>query len=395
MKCSTCCCPLPTSGNLCPCGKAAYCTTQCQRQDWKEHKAICPPYKVTKLPGRGRGLLATRKLCVGEVILSELPLMVIDSEDSEVATDVFRGEFNDLDTNTRDVVLGLFDPTTDDPKYELLDNIKEIEATIKKNQEEKPEDTELSSLATRIEKMGSEIVDKTGGELKHHTENEDPAIKAQRIFAANSMQVCEVSALYSPTEGALYHHISFLNHSCNPNSVWSWTKGDFRKKVVRAVKPIMKGEEILVNYVDMEDFNYGSREIRRSVLANKFGFFCKCSECSLEGPEFDLNEQNRAEIVSNLATVKLLMEKFEEKSTVSALQIGSHTVKLVRELGLVYELPRILLNMYQVATAARYQNILGSVNPRLFGEKALSLCTQFGDSFLYFYDFVCKPDKII
>ena len=31
---------------------------------------------------------------------------------------------------------------------------------------------------------------------------------------------------------------------------------------VRAIKPIKKGEEILVNYVDLEDFNYGNRESR-------------------------------------------------------------------------------------------------------------------------------------
>ena len=75
-------------------------------------------------------------------------------------------------------------------------------------------------------------------------------------------QVCEVASLYSPTEGALYNQISLLNHSCNPNSVWSWTKDDFRRKTVRVMKPIQKGEEIVVNYVDLEEFNYGSRDAR-------------------------------------------------------------------------------------------------------------------------------------
>ena len=79
---------------------------------------------------------------------------------------------------------------------------------------------------------------------------------------------------------------------------------------------------------------------------------------------------------------------------------------LVKELGLMLELPRILLNMYQVytevfflhsfclfpqvATAARYQNIIGSVNPAVFRDRALALCSLFGDSFLYFYNFVCR-----
>jgi len=322
---------------------------------------------------------------VGEVILEEMPLMFIDNENSEVATGMFRQEFNKLDEQTKDTILTLFDPVKDDLKCELLEEISEVEAIVKKGQEENPQNSNMSDLAEKLGELGAGIV-------REVEEEEEPAVRGQRIFAANSMQVCEVSALYSPTEGALYHHISLLNHSCNPNCVWSWTKGDFRRKSVRAVKPIKKGEEILVNYVDLEEFNYASREMRRTALVEKFGFFCKCSECSLEGTEFDLNEQQRKEVVSNLNTCKDLMLKFEEKSTVAALKLGSSTVRIVDDLGLVCELPRILLNMYQVATAARYQNILGTVNPVMFGEKALAMCKQFGDSFLYFYNFVCRPD---
>jgi len=385
MKCNTCQCPLPASGSVCPCGKVSYCSTDCQKQNWKEHKPACPPYKVAKLEGKGRGLVATRKVAAGDLLLQEIPLMVIDSEDREVSSDVFKVEFEAVDEVTKSKVLELFDPVRDDLKLELFENISEVEAGIRKSQEESPENQELGELARRMGELGAGIVREADAE-------EEEYIRAQRIFAANSMQVCEVGALYSATEGALYHHISLINHSCNPNAVWSWTKGDFRRKGVRAIKPIKKGEEILVNYVDLEEFNYGNRESRRLALVDKFGFFCKCSECSLEGNEFDLNEQQRLEVVKNLETVKAMMAKHEERSTVLALKTGSSTVVLVKELGLMLELPRILLNMYQVATAARYQNIIGSVNPAVFGDRALALCSLFGDSFLYFYNFVCRPD---
>jgi hypothetical protein len=174
--------------------------------------------------------------------------------------------------------------------------------------------------------------------------------------------------------------------------VWSWTKGEFRRKVVRAVKAIGKGEEILVNYVDVEDFNYGSREARQRVLAERFAFFCRCSECGLEGEALRENEEQRAEVVAGLARVKELMAEHEERATVAALQAGAAAVGRVAQLGLGLELPRILLNMYQVATAARYQNILGAANPALFRERALGLCSQLGDSFMHFFNFVCLPD---
>jgi len=385
MKCNTCECPLPASGSICPCGKVSYCSTECQKQNWKIHKPACPPYKVIKIEGKGKGLVATRKVAAGDVLLQEMPLMVIDSTDSEVSSDHFKLEFEVLGEATQKKVLELFDPVKDDLKLELLENINEVEAGIRKGREEDPDNQELGELVQRMGELGAGII-------READEEEEDYIRAQRIFAANSMQVCEVGAIYSSTEGALYHHISLINHSCNPNAVWSWTKGNFRKKVVRAIKPIKKGEEILVNYIDLEDFNYGNKESRRLALVDKFGFFCKCSECSLEGDEFDLNEQHRLEVVQNLETVKTLMAKHNERSTVQALNTGSSTVVLVKELGLMLELPRILLNMYQVATAARYQNIIGSVNPAVFGDRALALCSLFGDSFLYFYNFVCRPD---
>jgi len=385
MKCNTCECPLPASGSICPCGKVSYCSTECQKQNWKIHKPVCPPYKVIKIEGKGKGLVTTRKVAAGDVLLQEMPLMVIDSIDSEVSSDHFKLEFEVLGEATQKKVLELFDPVKDDLKLELLENINEVEAGIRKGREENPDNQELGELAQRMGELGAGII-------READEEEEDYIRAQRIFAANSMQVCEVGAIYSSTEGALYHHISLINHSCNPNAVWSWTNGNFRKKVVRAIKPIKKGEEILVNYIDLEDFNYGNRESRRLALVDKFGFFCKCSECSLEGDEFDLNEQHRLEVVQNLETVKTLMAKHNERSTVQALNTGSSTVVLVKELGLMLELPRILLNMYQVATAARYQNIIGSVNPAVFGDRALALCSLFGDSFLYFYNFVCRPD---
>jgi hypothetical protein len=128
--------------------------------------------------------------------------MAIDSEDSEVITTVFKGEFEQLGPEVRATVLQLFDPVRDGVKRELLEEISEVEAVVGKEGE----------LARRLGELAVGIV----GEAKEADEGEDDVVRAQRIFAANSMQVCEVAALYSPTEGALYNHISLLNHRCSP-----------------------------------------------------------------------------------------------------------------------------------------------------------------------------------
>ena len=50
----------------------------------------------------------------------------------------------------------------------------------------------------------------------------------------------------------------------------------FQPIKVRAIKPIKKGEEILVNYVDVEDFNYGNRESRCLKLFPHLAQMDKC-----------------------------------------------------------------------------------------------------------------------
>ena len=131
--------------------------------------------QVAKLEGKGRGLVATRKVAAGDLLLQEIPLMVIDSEDREVgaifnslglvlpqhlqvSSDVFKVEFEAVDEVTKSKVLELFDPVRDDLKLELFENISEVEAGIRKSQEESPENQELGELVRRMGKLEAGIV---------------------------------------------------------------------------------------------------------------------------------------------------------------------------------------------------------------------------------------------
>ena len=72
-SCSNC---LAAPVKSCVCGGARYCDTGCQKNDWRRHKPSCPPYTVREVPGKGRGVVATRGLAVGTVVMTERPLMV-------------------------------------------------------------------------------------------------------------------------------------------------------------------------------------------------------------------------------------------------------------------------------------------------------------------------------
>ena len=46
-----------------------YCSKACQARDWKTHKPSCPPHVIREIPGKGRGIFASRRIKEGEVIL--------------------------------------------------------------------------------------------------------------------------------------------------------------------------------------------------------------------------------------------------------------------------------------------------------------------------------------
>ena len=166
--------------NSCVCGKVSYCGLECQKRDWMTHKPNCPPFKIINIPGKGRGIVATRKINVGDIILEEMPLMVIDSANSEISASGFQKKYETLDNTTKEKILSLFDPLCDEIKLDMKTSISKIEASLGINSNQsnaeqvKDLSEQLSSLNTDLEDL-----DSTDNEME----------KALRIFAGNSIQV--------------------------------------------------------------------------------------------------------------------------------------------------------------------------------------------------------------
>ena len=58
------------------CLQVSYCSPECQKKHWKCHKSQCRPFKLTELPGKGLGLVATRTIRKAEVVIRENPVLV-------------------------------------------------------------------------------------------------------------------------------------------------------------------------------------------------------------------------------------------------------------------------------------------------------------------------------
>ena len=201
----------------CVCKKASYCSKECQAKDWKNHKPSCPPYTIREVPGKGRGLFATRKIKEGQIILDEYPLLTSSGKMSFYAFMVTL--YPKIDESTKAKILEIRDPGED---LKMLDT-----ETVKKLISQKP------------------------FLMLYREDESDEKSKLYRIICFNCHTICAEPDLYSkPTEIGLYNYISLINHACVGNATTSWVMGDFKRKQVRAIRTIGKDEEILVSYLN-------------------------------------------------------------------------------------------------------------------------------------------------
>lgn len=78
----------------------------------------------------------------------------------------------------------------------------------------------------------------------------------------------------------LHPFAALINHSCDYNSIVVF---DGEEVFVKAVRPIKKGEQIFISYIDATN----PCDIRRKELMERYFFHCQCSKCVLgtDAPE--------------------------------------------------------------------------------------------------------------
>lgn len=64
-------CSEPGSKKCGKCHSVTYCSAECQRQDWARHKRLCVPVVIAQVPGKGRGLVASKDIKAGQLVLRD------------------------------------------------------------------------------------------------------------------------------------------------------------------------------------------------------------------------------------------------------------------------------------------------------------------------------------
>ena len=341
----------------CACKKVSYCSKDCQAKDWKNHKPSCPPYIIREVPGKGRGLFATRKIKEGQVILDEYPLITLP--DGIKLVDFMVRHYPKLDQDTKDKILRLHDPAEN---FKDLDS-KTVEKLISKDQKR---------------------------QLWMEAES-DEMIKIFRIICHNAFHICWDSSLCSNIETGLYSQFSLINHSCNPNSLTTWVNGDFKRHQVRALKTIEKEEEINLRYCYSynEEFQYRTRDLRRKKLFDDMAFMCQVSECSLEGEALEDNERLRAEINEKFAEMENLLCCGGGSPENRAMMLTLERLELVKKLDYRMSIVLELLQVYKLASESKMLG-MSAPDPNIFKVEALDYARKYGDVKLNEYNIFLK-----
>ncbi|KAG5467784.1 hypothetical protein LSCM4_00868 [Leishmania orientalis] len=105
---------------------------------------------------------------------------------------------------------------------------------------------------------------------------------ATAASAASGATLLQTNTVVARLGKALYAVGALFNHACDPNCYMSFEgnpQGSCARLIVRAIRPVMEGEELTVSYGGISRFSFHSMRHRLQTLRDRYGFFCTCQSC--------------------------------------------------------------------------------------------------------------------
>ena len=305
-KCRKC---FKTSSKKCSrCRAVSYCSAECQRSDWSRHKKLCAPVVVRDLPGRGNGLVATKKLSMGDLIVSDSAVIRVEA---------------DIDTWSAG---------------------PEIQRQVDKLSSS---DKEQFYSLTKMQKL-LEICDAF---TEAAGDDDDKLSKASQV-----LRYRDVTAIFYNNDitseddcKCLYLTLALLNHSCSPNSCWSQSAQNSEIMELRAIRDIEAGDEVVVNYVCVEG-RFVETKTRQEMLLKGWNFNCQCDLCQQPGDEETAKSEIRKLQASMIKECSNQVELINWSSLVNyQQQIVEHVQQLSSRQILLPRECQSLANLSQLA----------------------------------------------
>jgi len=134
------------------------------------------------------------------------------------------------------------------------------------------------------------------------------------------------------SDNGLFLNISRFNHSCHPFAEFTWNSSKKRQEL-RIVRPTPQGAEITISYFTLVTASQ-PRAGRKEYLQAHYGFPCDCPSCSLEGPEGEEDDQERGEVDKLAARIEdLLYEEEEEEEGHHKVEEDLKSIQLAVDLS--------------------------------------------------------------
>jgi len=204
---------------------------------------MCAPVVVRQIPGQGRGLVASKNIQMGDLIIKETGVIALPAD------------------------IGMWEAGEEVAKQ-----------VWKMNNEKKEEFFQLTCKQGLLDISSSFL--EAAGNSKDNLERAKLVaknIKETAIFFNNDIATEDGYKCLFPT-------LALTNHSCAPNSSWAGKTETPRHLELRAVKDINEGEEITVNYIIVEG-RFSDKDSRQARLNEGWEFGCRCPLCLTEAEE--------------------------------------------------------------------------------------------------------------
>ncbi|KAJ4424918.1 hypothetical protein N0V82_000422 [Gnomoniopsis sp. IMI 355080] len=214
------------------------------------------PFTVQSIPGKGMGVIASRRIPRGSIILND------------------------------PFVISIQEPTEDPfPKYDTNGLLSQVLFQVLNQYVQLPMDTreQYASLHPHVEPGSREWFQE---QLRHAgvelTEDELYfAVRLYYTFNTNEFSKLEPGRGRLWTVRRLFLLTARINHSCCPNARSRQTTDGY--KVITAIRNIEEGEEVTLKYLDHTRF---SREGWRATTQHTWGFVCACEGCRVKSEEY-------------------------------------------------------------------------------------------------------------
>jgi hypothetical protein len=174
------------------------------------------PYRVVDIPGKGKGVIATRDITRGELLYRESPLFIVPAQSgcSILLIDgrrLTRFSFCDLPVSVPPAdLIGSLLPTLSESEHAALFNLSYVRPPPNLSKDDLDYDAQVA------------------------------------------LAIVQTNGISAGVRGVgVFPNVSRMNHGCSSafNAVYSWREKE-RKLVVHAIRPIKQGQEILTAYFD-------------------------------------------------------------------------------------------------------------------------------------------------